>query len=161
MSEAGRAPSLDAMPSAQPSPTILVAEDDPNDRTLMLAALAAAGATPPVQTFGNGTEVIQFLREICAKAATADVAWPRLLFLDLHLPQIDGCGVIAWIRRQKLLAGLHIVVVSGSGDSMDVKRAEALGANRILTKPPSVEVLREELTRSTAPFPLRKASATA
>lgn len=130
-----------------PSSTILVAEDDPNDRTLFFEALAVAGFAQPTMTFGNGAEIIQFLRDICASATGRDVALPRLLFLDLHIPQIDGCGVIAWIRRQKLLAGLRIVVISGSGDSMDVKRAEALGADRILTKPPPIEALRAEVAR--------------
>jgi len=54
----------------------------------MLAALSAAGATHPIQTFGNGAEVIQFLREICARAASGEKVaglLPRLLFLDLHI----------------------------------------------------------------------------
>ena len=136
-------------------PSILVAEDDPNDLTLLLVSLAAAGGGHETKTFGNGAEIIQFLRDICAGAGSSEVVIPRLLFLDLHIPQIDGCGVIAWIRRQPLLAGLRIVVISGSGDSMDVKRAEALGASRILTKPPPAEALRDELARLGTPVPFR------
>ncbi len=135
------------MPTHLPAPTILIAEDDPNDLVLLQMSLAAAGATHPTKIFGNGAEVIQFLRDHCVTAERADAIGPRLLFLDLHLPQIDGCGVIAWIRRQKVLTELRIVVVSGSSDSLDVKRAEALGASRILTKPPAVDALRAELAQ--------------
>lgn len=138
---------------AHPStlPPILIAEDDPNDLTLLLEALLKAGAKQPTMTFGNGAELIQYLRDICLSAIDDAAVLPRLLLLDLHLPQIDGCGVIAWIRKQKALPGLRVVVVSGSGDSMDVDRATALGANRILVKPAPAAELSAEIVRLNHP----------
>lgn len=134
--------------SDEPSPpAILVAEDDPNDLILLRMALEKAGSTHVLQSFGNGAEVIQFLRQFSMPAEGNAPSLPRLLFLDLHLPQIDGGGVIAWIRRQKYLAGLRIVVVSGSGDPLDAKQATALGADRLLVKPPPVEALLAEIAR--------------
>jgi CheY-like chemotaxis protein len=133
------------MSSAPIFSAILVAEDDPSDLFLFERALAAAGCTERPLVFGNGAELIEHLRLICHEADAR--ARPRLLFLDLHIPQVDGGGVIAWVKRQKELAGLRIVVASGSGDSSDARRAESLGADVVVTKPVSDALLRAELRR--------------
>lgn len=141
------------MSSTQPLPVILIAEDDPNDLELLERALLGAGAPQPFKAFGNGADVIHFLRELCATAAGDEVPLPRLLLLDLHIPQVDGCGVVAWIRKQKALASLRVVVISGSGDSKDVQRAEVLGADRLLLKPVPEAALAAEIRRLDEPSP--------
>lgn len=134
------------MPSHSALPVILVAEDDPDDLILLKSALADANVQNPVHTFGNGSDLIDFLLRFSGATETAaPTSRPRLLLLDLHLPQIDGCGVIAWVRKQTALRGLRIVVISGSGDSTDVKRAVALGADKVFVKPISDEALRAEI----------------
>lgn len=136
------------MPSPSTLPAILVAEDDPNDFFFLQTALRQAGLKNPLVTFGNGLEVIEHLKRMCrAEAPGATTELPCLLFLDLHLPQIDGCGVIAWARKQPQLRQLRIVVISGSGDSEDTRRALALGASRVLMKPATEPDLAEELAR--------------
>lgn len=133
------------MPSFPVVPTILLAEDDPNDMLLLQANLAEMGSTHPMQHFGNGAEVIQFLREIAA-AVEGGAHLPHcVLFLDLHLPQVDGCGVLAWARRQKALGNLRIIILSGSGDSKDMQRAAALRPDRMLVKPATGPALATEL----------------
>lgn len=135
------------MPDESSPPTILVVEDDPNDLFLLQRALTKAGSGHVLRNFGNGAEVIQYLRQICSPEDAGRTPLPRLIFLDLHLPQIDGGGVIAWIRKQKALAALRIVVISGSGDPLDTKQATALGADQLLPKPPPVDALIAELAR--------------
>ncbi len=135
------------MPSAPVVFPILVAEDDPNDFILLQEGLRAAGSDRPIQSFGNGAEVIQYLRNLCGGAEGGSRVPPSLLFLDLDLPQVDGAGVLAWAKRQKALAAMRIVILSGSGDSQDMQRAAAIGADRLLVKPASPASLREELAR--------------
>ena len=48
---------------------------------------------------------------------------------------------------QAFLRDLRIIVVSGSGDSKDIQRAAALGADRVVVKPASEELLLEEIGR--------------
>lgn len=122
---------------------------------LLKHTLTSLAVQNPLQIFGNGNETITCLRQQALDGAT-----PRLLLLDLHLPQIDGCGVVAWIKRQPALRDLRIVVISGSGDSEDVRRVLALGAHRVLEKPAGESALRPEIdwlnTRSRldgAPYP--------
>lgn len=133
------------MRSHQALPDIFIAEDDPNDAFLLKAALAGAGVQNPVTTFGNGLEVIEFLKRICR--AEAGSPKPRLLLLDLDLPQIGGCSVIAWARKQPELHALRIIVLSGCGDSLDAKSAAALGADLLWRKPATEAALAAEVAR--------------
>jgi len=126
-------------------PDLLVAEDDPNDLYLLQAALERADIRNPLTTFGNGTEVIEFLKRVATIEAGAPR--PRLLLLDLHLPQIDGCSVIAWAKKQPALRRLRIVVLSGSADHMDRKSATALGADLLWLKPADDAALIAEVAR--------------
>lgn len=134
------------MSSLAALPTILIAEDDPNDLELMQRALAEVGLRNPVLTFGNGTQVIEHLKR-CVQPEADDSKLPGLLFLDLHLPQIDGRGVIAWVKHHPVLRRLRVVVVSGSSAPADMHAAAGLGADRVLVKPAGNAVLAEEITR--------------
>lgn len=127
---------------------ILIAEDDPLDVELLRNTFAALGVENPVSVFSNGAELIEYLRP--HGDTTANEA-PSLLFLDVHLPQIDGFGVIAWIRRQRTLATLNIVVLSGSSSESDRQQALNLGANRFLLKPADPDDLRGIFTSAVLP----------
>jgi CheY-like chemotaxis protein len=134
------------MSSSPALPAILIAEDDPNDLFLLQRALVDSGVRNPIQTFGNGIEIIEHLKRLTAGTASP-FPRPGLLFLDLHLPQIDGRAVIAWIKHQPLLRALRVVVVSGSSQPADLNAAASLGADRVLVKPPGEAVLIEEVGR--------------
>jgi CheY-like chemotaxis protein len=136
------------MTSALALSPIIVAEDDSNDLFFFRQALTSGGISNPLVVLGNGVDVIEHLKRICL---APEAARPRLLFLDLHLPQIDGRGVIAWVKHQPLLRSLRIVVVSGSGEPEDLSAAAALGADRVVTKPISAALLAAEISRINAP----------
>ena len=53
----------------------------------------------------------------------------------MKLPHISGFQVLEWLRSQPGLSRLLVVVFSASGDSEDVSRAYALGANAYIIKP--------------------------
>jgi CheY-like chemotaxis protein len=128
-----------AIPS--PSPIIIV-EDDPFDVILLTNVLTSADIANPVIAFGNGAEAIDFLRRVVNDAGSTV---PAALVLDLHLPQVDGFGVIAWVRRQPILADLKVIVLAGTREPDEVQRAVALGANEFLLKPADPVTLRELL----------------
>jgi CheY-like chemotaxis protein len=127
------------------APRLLVAEDDPFDVMLFKNSLAALSVEWPVAVFPNGVELIEFLK-VCVDPPVAER--PQVLFLDLGLPQVDGFGVIAWIRSQAHLAHLKIVVVSGACEPNEVRHAVSLGANEFLLKPAAPDTLAEIFTRT-------------
>jgi CheY-like chemotaxis protein len=107
---------------------ILVVEDNEDDVFLMRRMLKSAGVVIPVITVENGQDAVDYLNEV-------DRPLPLVVFLDLKLPLLSGQEVLAWIRAQRRLEGLVVVVVTSSEEPADVRRCYSLGANSFLVKP--------------------------
>jgi CheY-like chemotaxis protein len=131
--------------AAQPS-VILIAEDDPFDVLLLQNALSAAGLDNPVRVFENGAELLAYLDPAPALRLQREAPLPKILFLDLRMPLVDGFDVIAEIRRHARWASLRIVVVSGTPDPGDASRALELGADDFVLKPIAQPELERVLT---------------
>lgn len=127
------------MTSAPALPPILVADDDSNDLFLLRRRLDKAGVRHPIVTFGNGEEIVAFLRASIAGGSAG--LMPCLVFLDIKMPRCDGFEVLSWLRGQKTLKDLPVVVLSGSSLHQDMERARELGATGYVVKPSTPEVL--------------------
>jgi two-component system chemotaxis response regulator CheY len=64
---------------------------------------------------------------------------------DIHLPAMDGREFIAGIRRDVLLRGMPIIVVSADPDPAGPRAALDSGADAYFTKPFSPGALRKKL----------------
>src|ERR1700722_17921017 len=118
------------------SKTILLAEDSPDDELLFKLVMKKAGVENPVVVVRDGQEAIAYLREGSASANYHESARPEIVCLDLKMPRVNGFEVLAWLRDNPLVrSGLLVVVLSHFGDTKDIRRAYALGANSFLTKP--------------------------
>ena len=120
------------MPNSAVKPLILVVEDDPAVRNLIVAALEAHG-----------------LRHMAVETAHAAIAaassqTPSIVLLDLGLPDMDGVKVVESVRAW---SGMPIIVVSARSEDADKIRALDAGADDYLTKPFSVEELRNPEAR--------------
>lgn len=122
-------------------PPILVADDDSNDLFLLRRRLDKAGVRHPIVTFDNGDEIMAFLRASIAGEGAG--LMPCLIFLDIKMPRRDGFEVLGWLREQKKLKELPVVVLSGSNLPQDRERARQLGATDYVVKPPSPDGLGE------------------
>ena len=105
------------------SPTILVVEDDPTIRNLVLTTLDTQGFRHLSESTGRGA--------IAASASSA----PDVVLLDLGLPDIDGIEVVRAIRSW---SQMPIIVVSARSEDADKIGALDAGADDYLTKPFSV-----------------------
>lgn len=118
---------------------ILVADDDGNDVFLLRRRLNKAGVKHPIVTFDNGEDIVTFLRGSLAREAEG--LKPCLVFLDIKMPRRDGFEVLSWMREQRLLKDLPVVVLSGSALDQDKLQARELGATDYVVKPPTSEML--------------------
>jgi CheY-like chemotaxis protein len=119
---------------------ILLAEDNPADVTLTQRALQSADLRNPVHIVTTGQEVIEYLTgAVHARFSGARI--PLLILLDLDLPDLTGFEVLEWIRTQGALAGVPVVIYTGSENVSDANRAMHLGANSYWVKPSSFEGL--------------------
>src|SRR5438034_1470289 len=119
---------------------ILLAEDSRDDVLLMKRALQRAGLTNPVHAVCDGSEAIEYLKG-AVEAKSSGYRIPLLICLDLNMPRMDGFQVLRWIREQRALEGIPVVIISQSDNRPDINRATHLGANSYLVKPANFEGL--------------------
>lgn len=119
------------MPQLRP---ILLAEDNPNDVELTLAALHTLNLANEIVVVHDGTEVLDFLRRKNAFAQRADIP-PAVVLLDLKMPRLDGLDVLRTIRADTTLRTIPIVILTSSREESDLVSGYALGANGYVVKP--------------------------
>jgi len=117
------------------SETILLAEDTEDHVILIQRAFAKANLLNPLQVVKDGQEAIAYLRGEGIYADRRRYPFPALMLLDLKMPNTDGFGVLKWLRDQKHLPALRVVVLTTSDRIFDMQRAYELGAHSFLTKP--------------------------
>src|SRR6058998_998699 len=122
---------------------ILLVEDDEADILLLRRAFRNAHIANRLVEVRDGQAAIQYLSGHADYADRARNPIPFLILLDLRLPKLSGFEVLAWIRDQPELAGLIIVVLTGSDRVPDVSKAHELGANSYLVKPGTFDELVE------------------
>ncbi len=130
-----------------PTPTILLADDDPEDRDLMRLAIVRANLAPDrLRTVEDGNDLLDYLRRDGKYADDpASSPAPVLLILDLRMPKRDGFSALAEIRRDPALRKLPVIVMTTSSNHEDVQRSYDLGANSFISKPASLPSLVEDV----------------
>src|SRR5262245_11748048 len=114
---------------------ILLVEDNDDDVFLMRHALNAAGVVNPVFVVESGQQAVDYLSGSGEFQDRTRFPMPVIVFLDLKLPLISGHEVLAWVRAQRQLESLLVVVLTSSNEPSDVRRSYSLGANSYLMKP--------------------------
>jgi DNA-binding response OmpR family regulator len=76
----------------------------------------------------------------------AEEPFPDIVLLDLHLAANNGLTLIHWARRQKHLAHIPIVAITGDATVRGKKSAWDAGCDACLTKPIDFDALRKLLT---------------
>lgn len=126
--------------------TILMADDDAEDRQLACEAIAEGGSGLRLLTVRDGEELMDYLRRQGAHADPAASPRPALIMLDLAMPRKDGRAALAELKRDPDLRKIPIVVMTTSSDEEDICRSYDLGASSYVTKPTSfaglVDVMR-------------------
>lgn len=115
--------------------TILLAEDNEDHVVLIKRAFAKANLLNPLQVVCDGQETMAYLRGDGVFADREKHPFPALLLLDLKMPNCDGFDVLQWLREQRNMPPLRIVVLTTSDRVFDMQRAYELGAHSFLTKP--------------------------
>ncbi len=123
--------------------TILLAEDNSTDALMIRRAFRKANLLNPIQVVDDGDKAVAYLSGQGPYADREKCPFPVLLLLDLKLPRRSGLEVLEWLRQQKSLKRLPVVVLTSSKESSDVNRAYDLGANSYLVKPVDFDPLLE------------------
>ena len=123
--------------------TILLADDDEDDRLLTEEALKESRLANDLHMVEDGEELMDYLFRRGSFAALADSPRPGLILLDLNMPRMDGREALREIKSDASLRQIPVVVLTTSKAEEDIYRTYDLGANSFITKP----VLFESLVR--------------
>ena len=123
------------MPNEQPLPgTILLVEDEPADARLLMRSFTRAGVLNPIKHLLRGDEALAFLEGINQYADRREHPLPILIILDLKLPGMSGLELMRWIRLQRALRRIPVLVLTGQKDDKFIEAAYDAGANSYLLK---------------------------
>src|SRR5258706_8970894 len=120
---------------------ILHVEDDSNDVLLFDHACRKAGIDSNIQVVTDGQEALAYLQGTDKFENRADHPVPTLVVLDIKLPRVSGFDLLSWMRSEKHLRRLPVIVLTSSNQPADIKRAYDLGANSYLVKPVALDAL--------------------
>ena len=125
--------------------TILLADDDAQDRALTEEALRLGGFLNPMYHVENGEQLMRYLRRQGEYADTKRYPTPGIILLDLNMPRKDGISCLREIRQDPQLSSIPIVILSTSNQAEEIERSYGLGANSYICKPEDFEVLVERI----------------
>ena len=123
--------------------TLLMADDDPDDRMLARDALIEARLVNEMYFVEDGEELMDYLRHQGKYANLADSPCPGVILLDLNMPKKDGREALKEIKADPDLRRLPVVVLTTSRSEEDIYRTYDLGASSYITKPVTFEGLVE------------------
>ncbi len=121
--------------------TILMADDDADDRALTKEALEEGRLANTIRFVEHGEELLEYLRRTGRYAPPADAPRPGLILLDLNMPRKDGRAVLQEIKSDPDLRTIPVVVLTTSKADEDVYRSYDLGVNSYIVKPVTFEAL--------------------
>jgi len=113
---------------------ILLAEDNPRDAELALAAMEEQQIADKVVLCHDGEEVLDYL--YCRGQFTSRLKGnPAVVFLDLKMPKVNGLEVLRAIKSDATLRPIPVVMLTSSREERDLRESYSLGANAYVVKP--------------------------
>ena len=128
----------------QPRPiTILMADDDPDDRQLTKEAFQEARLVNDLRFVEDGEELMDYLLRRGKYADPASSPRPAILLLDLNMPKKDGREALKEIKTHTQLRQIRVIVMTTSKAEEDVYRSYDVSATSFITKPVKFDALVE------------------
>ena len=115
--------------------TILMADDDPDDRQLTKEAFAENHLGNDLRFVEDGEELLDYLNQRGKFAGENAPPLPGLILLDLNMPRKDGREALQEIKADPRFRSIRVVVMTTSKAEEDVVRSYDLSAASYITKP--------------------------
>jgi CheY-like chemotaxis protein len=121
--------------------TILLADDDADDRMMASDALEESRLANDLRCVEDGEELMDYLHRRGKYAPPNDAPRPGLILLDLNMPRKDGREALKEIKAEPELRSIPVIVLTTSKAEEDIYRTYDLGVNSFITKPVNFESL--------------------
>ena len=123
--------------------TILMADDDADDRQLTKEAFAESKLVNDLRFVEDGEQLLDYLHRRGKYAEEGAYPMPGLILLDLNMPRKDGREALREIKADPRLRSIRVVIMTTSKAEEDIVRTYDLSASSYITKPVTFEGLLE------------------
>ena len=112
---------------------ILIAEDNPGDRTLLEKSFKESGIQNRLFFAEDGQELVNYMNEAVVYSDLHKSSC--VVLLDLKMPRLDGIETLRILKTDIRFKQIPVIILTSSGLEEDVSKSYQLGANSYFTKP--------------------------
>lgn len=123
--------------------SILMADDDPDDRLLAKDALEESRLANDLEFVVDGEDLMDYLYRRNNYCHLVNEPLPGLILLDLNMPRKDGREALAEIKAEPAFRRIPVVVLTTSKAEEDIFRSYDLGVSGFIIKPVALDGLVE------------------
>lgn len=123
--------------------TILMADDDADDRQMTKEAFEESRLINDLRFVCDGVELMDYLQRRGKYSDPATSPRPGVILLDLNMPKKDGREALKEIKADPLLRSIRVVVLTTSKSEEDIVRVYDLSASSFITKPVTFAAMAE------------------
>ena len=123
--------------------TILMADDDADDRQMTKEAFEDSHLNNDLRFVEDGVELLDYLKRRGKYINPFSAPRPGLILLDLNMPKKDGREALREIKADPRLKSIRVVVLTTSKAEEDIRRIYDLSAASYITKPVTFAALIE------------------
>lgn len=120
--------------------TVLMADDDEDDRLLARDAFDEGASDIDLRFVQDGEELLEYLH---GHGPWTNCPRPSLILLDLNMPRKDGREALSAIKENPALRRIPVIVITTSKAEEDVLRSYDLGVSSFISKPATYDSLLE------------------
>jgi two-component system response regulator len=129
------------MPNTRRPITILMADDDADDRQLTKEAFDEARLGNDLRFVEDGVELLDYMNRRGKFADPAQSPRPSLILLDLNMPRKDGREALRELKADPRFRAIRVIVLTTSKAEEDIARTYELTATSYITKPVTFDAL--------------------
>ena len=141
------------MPKSTQRRTILMADDDGEDCSLVRDALRETGRPCELQFVHNGDELFDYLRHQGDFEDGRNAPTPDLILLDLKMPRKDGRETLRDLKSHPRWRSIPVIALTAAASEHDRRRGIQAGFHKYITKPVKVDELLTVLEDLLTPSP--------
>jgi DNA-binding NtrC family response regulator len=108
--------------------SILIVDDDPDDRTFFIEAAKEVDENIECITANNGQKALELLKNRLSSL-------PDLIFLDIRMPLLNGKKCLLEIKNNELLKHIPVIIYTTSKVVEESVELKKLGALHFISKP--------------------------
>jgi two-component system response regulator len=114
---------------------ILLVEDNYDDAEMTIRALKKVNMANKLVHLEDGQQALDFLFGKGKFAGRETSNKPKVIFLDIKMPKVDGIEVLRQIKSNDLTRSIPVVIMTSSAEEQDMIKSYALYANSYVVKP--------------------------